>query len=147
MHKTIGLLFFLVGILSPTTGHTAFSEDELLLYDFDDSTSASSASESHNTGLDLSLTGSVISSNESLDSDLGYSWDSGNTLYCDGTTATASHSDDATFEPSDFTLSMWVYSDSFGDCNGDCVGECVGDCVSDWFGTASATASAAVGSR
>jgi MYXO-CTERM domain-containing protein len=120
MYKTIGLLFSFAGLLSPTTGHAAFSEDELLLYDFDDSTSASSASESHSTGLDLSLTGSIISANESLDLELGYSWDSGNALYCDGTTATASHSDNVDFEPSDFTLSMWVYSDSFSDCNGDC---------------------------
>jgi MYXO-CTERM domain-containing protein len=110
----------LLGALTASSAHAAFAEDEVLLYKFDGSTSASSAAETHSTGLDLTLSGSKISSDESLDTDLGNSWDSGNALYCDGTTATATHTDHSTFEPSDFTLSMWVYADNFSDCNGNC---------------------------
>ena len=120
MPKLFPVFLLFIGATLHSTAYAAFAEDEVLLYAFDDSTSASSATETHSTGLDLSLSGAKISATENLDSDLGNSWDSGNALYCDGTTATALHTDDSTFEPSDFTLSMWVYSDSFAGCNGDC---------------------------
>ena len=91
-----------------------------MLYEFDESTSSTSAAETHSSGLDLTLSGANISSSNTLDSGLGLSWDSGNALYCDGTTAIATHGDNNTFEPNDFTISMWVYSDDFSSCNGNC---------------------------
>ena len=120
MHRFIACVFGILSVFSSTNAWAAFAEDEVLLYAFDDSTSSSSAVEDHSTALDLSLNGANISSSQALDGDLGLSWDSANNLYCDGTSATASHPDNSTFEPSDFTISTWIYIDSFSGCNGNC---------------------------
>jgi MYXO-CTERM domain-containing protein len=120
MYRFATSLSLVIGLMASQSARAGFAEDELLLYAFDDSTSSSIASESHSSGLDLSLSGSTISTSQDLDSSLGNSWDSGNALYCDGTTATASHADDNLFEPSNFTISMWVYAGNFASCNGNC---------------------------
>ncbi|MEC7241047.1 MAG: LamG-like jellyroll fold domain-containing protein [Myxococcota bacterium] len=119
MHRLAALL--LAAAFPFQLAHAGFAEDEILLYTFDESTSSTTATEQHASGLDLTLSsGAAIASSTPLDGELGLSWDSSNSLSCDGSTGIASHGADSQFEPSDFTLSAWVYIPNFGSCSGDC---------------------------
>ncbi len=83
---------------------------------FDDSTSATSAVEEAGSGYDLSISGGSITTS-SLDSSLGGSWDSGNTLTLSGYPSSgATHSPGSDLASSNISIAMWVYSSGFSSC-------------------------------
>jgi hypothetical protein len=69
------------------------------------------------TGLDATLHHGSCNASDSLSTSLGTSWSSGTALFCDGQGPCAEAPDHPRFEPAQFTLSAWIYSDDFGLCS------------------------------
>ncbi|MGF1467779.1 MAG: LamG-like jellyroll fold domain-containing protein [Sandaracinaceae bacterium] len=76
--------------------------------------------EAMGTGLDATLVHARCEGRDALGAALGTSWRSGMALSCHGRGAFAEAPDDPTFEPSQLTLSAWVYSEDYGACAGHC---------------------------
>ena len=89
--------------------------DPVVYYPFDDCANGTSP-EMMGTGLDMTLVNTACGAANGLGAQLGGTWDSGTALYCDGYEDYAYAPDDNVFEPAQFTLSLWVYSDNFGSC-------------------------------
>ncbi|MDP7110752.1 MAG: LamG domain-containing protein, partial [Myxococcota bacterium] len=107
---------WLLAFLSCTGAAHAFpAGDPVAYYPFDDCGGGISP-EMMGTGLDATLVNTACGADNSLGLQLGGSWHSGTALYCDGYEDYAYAPDDTLFEPSQFTLSLWVYSDDFGTC-------------------------------
>ena len=96
MHRFAACFSLFLTVALPHKAEAAFADDEVLHYAFDGSTSSTETTEGNATGLDLTLNGATLSNGQTLDTLLAKSWDSGNALYCDGTTARATHSDNNT---------------------------------------------------
>lgn len=97
---------------SDTDTDTDTSTEMVVFYQFDSCNGTTP--DSMGTGLDATLVdNATCGASDSLSSALGTSWSSGTALSCDGDGDYAEALDDPLFEPSNFTISAWIY---FIDC-------------------------------
>jgi hypothetical protein len=81
-------------------------------------TCSATSPEASGTGLYAALQNGSCDASDALSMSLGTSWSSGTALSCDGQGLCAEAPDDVLFEPAQFTLSAWIYSDDFAFCSG-----------------------------
>ncbi|MCB9765622.1 MAG: hypothetical protein H6739_37960 [Alphaproteobacteria bacterium] len=100
-------------------GHPSMAQtfDPGVRYPFDDCVEYGTSPGEPGPDLSLHNTGCGNPS-ISLGSHLGHSWDSGTALYGDGNDDYGAASADSVFQPTQLTLSLWVYSSDWAGCSG-----------------------------
>jgi formylglycine-generating enzyme required for sulfatase activity len=96
--------------------------DAVVYYPFD--VCAGTSPEALGTGHDVTLAGDAsCEARDALSTALGTRWSSGTALALDGIQDNAVAPDDPIFEPAQFTLSAWIYSDDYWSCGQGSVNE------------------------